>query len=265
MFQHLGDGVFRRRYESLDSNIGVVFGGDGILIVDTRASHVEGDQIRDELATLTALPVRWVVNTHWHWDHVLGNSCFSHAEIWGHLRCREVLLSRPDEMKAAALEWLPSEQRAEIEDSVIVAPTDTFSDRVSLDIGRQVDLSFHGLGHTDADIRIIVPDAGVAFFGDLIEEGGPPSFGDSYPIIWPKTLEDALDGAPDVLVPGHGDVVDRAFVESQRAELAAVADLAAACLRGEISVEDASRRGPYSEQVMRSALDRAIEVGQASS
>jgi glyoxylase-like metal-dependent hydrolase (beta-lactamase superfamily II) len=263
MFQNLGDGVFRRRYESLDSNIGVVLGEDGILIIDTRASHVEGDQIRAELATLSALPVRWVVNTHWHWDHVFGNSCFPDAEIWGHVRCREVLLSRQNEMKADALEWLPKDQHAEIGETVIVAPSATFSDRVSLDIGRQVDLSFHGRAHTDADIRIIVPDAGVAFLGDLIEEGGPPSFGDSYPTIWPTTLQYAMQKSPEVLVPGHGDVVDRAFAEGQRAELAAVADLADACLRGELSVGEGSVRGPFSEEVMRSALDRAMEVGQA--
>jgi hypothetical protein len=54
MFDELADGVFRRRYESLDLNVGVVIGEEGALIIDTRASHVEADELLDELGTLTS-------------------------------------------------------------------------------------------------------------------------------------------------------------------------------------------------------------------
>jgi glyoxylase-like metal-dependent hydrolase (beta-lactamase superfamily II) len=261
MFQELGDGVYRRRYESLDANVGVVLGEDGVLIIDTRSNHAEGDEIRSDLVTLTRLPVRWVINTHWHWDHVFGNSRFEGAEIWGHHRTREVLLTRPDEMREGAVEWVGEESRSQIDDVVIVPPTSVFSERVSIDIGRPIDLSYHGLGHTDGDIRIVVPGAGVAFLGDLIEEGGPPSFGDSFPVLWPLTLRLAMDDAPGLLVPGHGDVVDRVFVDAQLQELTAVAELGAACVAGDLSVEAASTLGPYSAEVMRSALMRAVEIG----
>jgi glyoxylase-like metal-dependent hydrolase (beta-lactamase superfamily II) len=76
MFDQLADGVYRRRYESLDLNVGVVLGEEGALIVDTRASHVEADELLDELRTLTSLPVRWVIDTHWPWDHTFGNARF---------------------------------------------------------------------------------------------------------------------------------------------------------------------------------------------
>ncbi|HEX9761650.1 MAG TPA: MBL fold metallo-hydrolase, partial [Acidimicrobiia bacterium] len=261
MFQEVGVGVFRRRYESLDSNVGVVVGEDGLLIVDTRATLAEGDELRADLGSFSPLPVRWVVNTHWHWDHVFGNARFPEAELWGHRRAREVLLSRPEEMKEGAKRWLDPARHAEIDAVEIVAPQMTFSDRVSIDIGRAVDLSFHGLGHTDADIRILVGDADVMFLGDLTEEGGPPSFGDSYPMIWPLTLRLALGDATGVIVPGHGDVVDRLFVEQQHGELVAVAELAAACISGDMSVGDAARRGPFPAEVMTGALERAIEVG----
>ncbi|MCI0425950.1 MAG: MBL fold metallo-hydrolase [Actinobacteria bacterium] len=265
MFQELGDGVFRRRYPSLDENVGIVLGDDGVLVVDTRSSHADADMVSDELSSLTSLPVRWVVNTHWHWDHVFGNSRFAGAEIWGHVRAREVLLERPDEMRRGALSWLGPEQRETIEAVEIVPPGKTFSDRVSLDIGRQVDLSFHGLGHTDSDTRIVIPGAGVAFLGDLVEEGAPPSFGDSYPLSWSTTLVGASVGIPDVIVPGHGDVVDRRFLATQVEELKAVAGLAASCIDGERTVDDAARSGPYPEQTMTTALHRALEVGVGQS
>lgn len=74
MFQELSDGVFRRHFESLRLNIGAVIVEEGVVVIDTRASHVEADELRDELRILTQLPVRWVVDTHWHWDHTFGNA-----------------------------------------------------------------------------------------------------------------------------------------------------------------------------------------------
>ena len=84
--------IFRRRYPSLDLNIGVVIGGDGVLVIDTRASHGQAEELRSEIAGLTSLPIRWVVNSHWHWDHTFGNAVFPDAALWGHRRCREFLL-----------------------------------------------------------------------------------------------------------------------------------------------------------------------------
>jgi glyoxylase-like metal-dependent hydrolase (beta-lactamase superfamily II) len=260
VFDELGDGVFRRRYESLDLNIGVVIGTDGVLLVDTRASHRQGQELEDELSTITDLPVRWVVNTHWHWDHTFGNQVFRQAEIWGHELCAAALSSRGEEMKSGAKEWLPAEVHPEIDEVEIVAPGETFSDQASLHIGRSVDLTYHGFGHTDADIVVRVADAGVAFFGDLIEEGAPPAFGDSHPVAWPLTLLLASEDLPPTIVPGHGDVVDAGFVNMQREELAEVAELASQYVKGEIGLDYGVVNGPYSKEVMRSALLRAAAV-----
>ena len=67
MWNEIGDRVFVRRYPFLALTIGVVVGDDGVLVVDTRASHAEARELTDDLATLTDLPVRWVVNTHLQW------------------------------------------------------------------------------------------------------------------------------------------------------------------------------------------------------
>lgn len=260
MFQEIGEGVFRRRYESLDLNVGVVIGDDGLLIVDTRSTHREAAELRSELSSFSDLPVRWVVNTHWHWDHAYGNALFREAEIWGHELCRVGLEELGEEMKRSAKEWLPPEQHPDLDEVEILPPGRTFSDRASLAIGRRVDLTYHGLAHTDADIVVRVPDSGVAFFGDMIEDGGPPNFGDSYPETWPLTLRLAAEDMPAVAVPGHGDVVDESFVRSQHAELTAVADLASAYVAGEMALDEAAAAGPYSVAVMISALERAKSI-----
>jgi glyoxylase-like metal-dependent hydrolase (beta-lactamase superfamily II) len=258
MFDEIGDRVFRRRFESLDLNVGVVIGDDGVLIIDTRSTHQEAGELSEELATLTNLPVRWVINTHWHWDHSFGNAIFEGAEIWGHDLCEIAMTRHGDDMKAAAKSWLPERQHSEIDKVVITPPTHSFADRASLDIGRRVDMAYHGFGHTDADIVIRTGD--VAFFGDLIEDGGPPNFGDSYPIVWPHTLELASADLPGTIVPGHGDVVGPRFVRAQIEELSRVAASATGVLKGELELDEAVVAGPYDEDVMRTALLRAQVV-----
>ena len=260
MFDQLAEGVFRRRYDSLDMNVGVVIGEDGVLIVDTRASHQQASELIEELGEVTTLPVRWVVNTHWHWDHVFGNAMFLDAEIWGHELCQIAMESRGEEMKTAVREWLPPQHHDDIDQVKVVPPGKTFAKRTSLAIGRAVNMSYHGFGHTDADIVVTVPDADVSFFGDLIEQGAPPSFGDSYPVAWPLTLRLASEGLSGTIVPGHGDIVDPDFVRSQHEELVVVAELATDYVNSDVDLDEATASGPYSHEVMQSALLRAQAV-----
>ena len=77
----VGDRVFVRRYAFYDQNIGVVFGDERVLLVDTRVSHRQAAEIRDDLRSLTPLPVGVVVNTHGHSDHCFGNHPFRPAWI----------------------------------------------------------------------------------------------------------------------------------------------------------------------------------------
>jgi glyoxylase-like metal-dependent hydrolase (beta-lactamase superfamily II) len=258
VFDELADGVFRRRYESLDINVGIVMGDDGVLVVDTRASHAEADELRSDLSTLTKKPVRWVIDTHWHWDHTFGNARFPGAEIWGHHLCRKAMVERGDSMKEDAVAWLP-DRLAEIEEVVITPPTKVFEGTTSLELGGvAVTLSYHGLGHTDSDIVVTIGEVG--FFGDLVEEGAPPVFEDGYPLTWPETLRSALGVGLSTIVPGHGDVLDRVGAAAQLGEIEAVAATARRCLDEGLPVDEAARLGPYPEDVMTSALNRAFET-----
>ncbi len=256
-WQEIGDRVFRRMYHALRFNVGVVIGAEGALIVDTRGSELQARELLDDLRGLTTLPVRWVVNTHYHWDHTWGNSLFRGRPIWGHVECRNVMLTQ-DEKARDEIRHLFPDMRDELATLEVVPPDNVFSDSASLDLGgRTVDLRYLGLAHTNSDIAITVPDAGVVFAGDLIEEGAPPYFNDSYPLDWPETVERLLPFVSGTVVPGHGDVIDRAYVENQWRELQLLADLARQCNAGQLAPEDAARRGPFPEAVMQVALARA--------
>ena len=263
-FQELGDGVFRRRYESLDLNIGVVIGDEGVLVIDTRASHQQARELKSELTQLTSLPVRWVVDTHWHWDHTFGNAEFPEAELWGHTECRRVLIERGEAARARVLDMVEVKDRSQIEEVMILPPNHLVEDSAAIDIGegRSVAVQYLGLGHTEGDIVITAPD-GVVFAGDLLEEGAPPSFGDSYPIAWPDTVARLLSLVSGTVVPGHGDVMNEKTAAGQLEELREVARIGKAAMDQGLHPDEVDvTSAPYPEHQMRIAVERALlELG----
>jgi glyoxylase-like metal-dependent hydrolase (beta-lactamase superfamily II) len=227
-WREVADGVFQRRYDPLDVSVCVVRARGGLLVVDTRSSPQQADEIRRDLRELGHDPVVAVVNTHAHFDHSFGNQRFSGVPIYGHLRIPAHLdaYERPMLADLVARGAEPVEEWAAVE---ITPPTVLVGEKYRLEVGdRVVDLIHLGRGHTDNDLVLHVPDASTWLVGDLVEESGPPMYGSGcFPLEWPGTCVAlaARLGAADVVVPGHGRPVDRAFVESQQAQLAAVADL----------------------------------------
>ena len=130
----------------------------------------------------------------------------------------------------------------------------------TVDLGdRQLQLAYLGHGHTDNDIVIEVPDAGVLFAGDLLENDAAPSFGDAYPCAWAATVsERLLPLVKNAVVPGHGGVGDRSFAAAQAADLAAMAELGARLADGDLDEEDAVSRAPFPAGTARTALARAL-------
>ena len=142
---------------------------------------------------------------------------------------------------------------------MVLDPPDRTVDDAGGDLevgGRRVELRWCGRGHTDNDLVVLVPDAGVVFAGDLVEEGAPPQFGDAFPLEWPATLDRLLALAPPTVVPGHGDVVDHGFVAGQRDQLAALAGLCRQVAAGTLAAAEAMRAAPFPEPFARTALER---------
>lgn len=225
----VADGVLQRRYEPLDISVCLVLGSDEMLVVDTRCNPREGAQVRRDAARVSTLPVRHVVNTHAHYDHTFGNAAFAAtATIYGHHRV-PAHLAEHEGPRLAAWRTDPAAQPQHAwADVEIVAPDVLLQEPVTLDVGgRTVRLVPLAPGHTDTDVVVHVPDAATWIVGDVVEESGPPMYGSgSFPFGWPDVL-DALAaqmGDGDVVVPGHGAVVDRAFVRAQARTLRQVAD-----------------------------------------
>src|SRR5829696_2083784 len=127
LWNEVGDRVFVRRYAFYDQNIGAILGDDGVLIVDTRVSHRQADEILADLRSLTTHPVRAVVNTHGHNDHAFGNHRFRPVPIWGHARCARMVAETGAAQIAAVGAAVPDlvDELAEV---VLDPPDHTFGD-----------------------------------------------------------------------------------------------------------------------------------------
>jgi glyoxylase-like metal-dependent hydrolase (beta-lactamase superfamily II) len=257
-WQEVGDRVFTRHFEFFDQQIGVVLGGRDVLVVDTRSTPAQAREIVADIRELTKDPVSIVVDTHWHFDHTFGNSVFRPAAIWGHVRAADRLRREGAEALREAAEGIPALE-ADFNEVVIDPPEHTFEDRATVEVGdRLVELSYHGRGHTEGDITILVPDARVLFAGDLIEEGSPPSFGDSFPLDWPATLEALLPLATGAVVPGHGAIGDAAFIAAQLEAMRGLVALARQVNDGALAIDDAIAASPFGPRTPRDAFERAL-------
>lgn len=213
-----------RRHASFDLNVGLVVADGACLVIDTRSTAAEAADLIAAVREVTAAP--WtVVNTHAHFDHCFGNRNFLPADIWGHEGCAESLRTYGEVQRAvarrSALENGRTDLAEGLADAVIVPPDRLIRNRTEIEVGeRTLVLQHLGRGHTDHDLVVQVPDAEVVFAGDLVEEGAPPQFDDAFPLDWPHTLQRLLPLLTGPVVPGHGDIVGRAFVEVQLEDLA---------------------------------------------
>jgi glyoxylase-like metal-dependent hydrolase (beta-lactamase superfamily II) len=258
VWQEIGDRVFTRRYAFFQQQIGVVLGGRDVLVVDTRSTPAQAREIATELRQLTRDPVSIIVDTHWHFDHTFGNSVFRPATAWGHVRAAARLRADGRATIEEVAAEIPS-IASDIRETIIDPPERTFEDRATVPVGdRVVELSYHGRAHTDGDIVLVVPDANVMFAGDLLEEGAPPSFGDSFPLEWPATVERLLPLATGAVVPGHGAVGDHAFVDNQLAAFRRLVELSRAVADGSLDLETAMREELFGGPTPDDAFERGL-------
>ncbi|MFN0283465.1 MAG: MBL fold metallo-hydrolase [Kineosporiaceae bacterium] len=233
-WREIGPGVLVKRHRVMDLNVTLVLGDDRCLVVDTHSHDGYARELIASIRTVTALPFV-VVDTHAHFDHAFGNDAFLQAqpdvEIWAHEGCERDLAELGELQRRLTAQWFREAQKEDdavaIEAVRIVPPNRTFSTDTTVDLGgRQVVLHHPGRAHTGHDVVVDVPDADVTVAGDIVEEGAPPSFEDSFPIEWPATLDAVAPRLRRNVVPGHGDVVDAAFVAEQRSRIAEVAETA---------------------------------------
>lgn len=271
-WREVAPGVHVRRHEELKLNCGLVVGEQRALVVDTRSFDRQGSDLLRAVREITDLELV-VVNTHAHFDHCFGNAAFRDSQIYAHSGAADDLLRTGEHQRRQVVEHLRSTDREDIardvEATEIVLPFYLVEEDTAIDLGgREVELLYAGRGHTDHDLAVAVPDAGVVFAGDLVEEGADPAMEDAFPMEWAATLEALLERPAGVLsetwVPGHGLVVDRSFVQEQAAVLGRLAETFTEVLAdrptGVDMLASAARGLGLEDHTLRQAAVRALEL-----
>lgn len=223
VYVHIGQHKdFEEGYDGDIANIGFVVGSDAVAVVDTGGSYAVGMALKEALRKITSLPIRYVINTHVHPDHVFGNAAFVEdgPRFIGHARLPEAMAVRGDVYSRNLKKQLGSAA----DHSRLVAPNETVQDRLTLDLGRRkLELRAWPNAHTNNDLSVFDTASGTLWTGDLLFIERTPSI-DGDVKGWLAAM-DALDRLPAAAtIPGHGPVTrdKRQAVMRQRAYLDAL-------------------------------------------
>ncbi|QLL05238.1 MBL fold metallo-hydrolase [Mycobacterium vicinigordonae] len=222
-WEQLTTTVHRCRLPFCDVTVGLVRGHNGSLLVDSGTTLEEATFLNADIDELGGAPVTDVVLTHQHFDHVLGSSVFADAEIHCAPEVVDYMRAGAALLRADALTHGADPIQIDRALQALRLPRQGIRHGV-VDLGdRTVSIGYLGAGHTASDLVVLVPargsDPAVVFTGDLVEESGDPEIdADSDVTAWPQTLDRLLKiGGPEAIyVPGHGRVVDAAFIRGQQ-------------------------------------------------
>ncbi|MEI8702300.1 quinoprotein relay system zinc metallohydrolase 2 [Mesorhizobium sp. ISC15] len=187
------------------SNLGVVVGTDAVAVIDSGGSMVEANAFIAAIGKISPKPVRYLINTHMHPDHIFGNAAFREigATIVGHHNL-------PRALEARGAFYLQS-FRQQIGDALmkgveIIPPTMLVDDRLQLDLGgRVLELQAWKAAHTDNDLTVFDSATRTLFAGDLVFVGSLPTLDGSL-LGWLRQMDALAAIGAARAVPGHGPV-----------------------------------------------------------
>ena len=199
------------------SNAGFVVTGDGVVVVDALGSPALAEELIAEIRRITQEPIRYLIVTHFHADHIYGLQAFKAAgvTILAHPAAKEYLNSDTAQrrLEASRLELAPW-----INANTRLLPADRWLDatETTLRVGGMDFVVRHvGPAHTAEDLVVFVPQRGVLFAGDLVFRGRIPFVGQADSRQWIASLARLIDFKPALLIPGHGPVSDSPLADLQ--------------------------------------------------
>jgi quinoprotein relay system zinc metallohydrolase 2 len=230
------------------ANIGFIVGDEAVAVVDPGGSAKEGHELRAAIWARTDRPIRYVILTHVHPDHIFGAVAFrdDHPEFVGHAKLPSALAQRGRYYVGRLQESLGEAA----DGSDVVMPTLLVTGRLDLDLGgRNLVVRAHDPAHTDNDLTILDEETRTLWLADLLSVDRIPVIDGSL-VGWLKELDGLTVTSADRAVPGHGPsaVAWPAAAGPERRYLEAVARDTRAAIKAGIGIANAYRQVANSER-----------------
>jgi len=214
----LTNSVYDIYIKELEGHIGVIKTEDKLLFVDSGAEPHFAEKAREEAENKLGLPVKQLILTHQHWDHVFGNQAFEDCEI---ISSTCIKKSMEEYLKTIwnedSLEKFKKEDLEKYGDLRIVLPNKIFEDKYVIQ-GKNLTVQvIEADGHSLGNCFVFIPEENVLITGDLLFVQMTPYFGDPTADIfsWIEVNRAMLNLKPKVIIPGHGNISDRTGLKNQ--------------------------------------------------
>lgn len=231
------------------ANAGFVVGQDAVAVIDTLGSYKVGAELRAAVRAVTDRPIRYVINTHMHPDHVLGNAAFKDdaPAFVGHHKLERALAMRAETYLASNRRMLGDDA---FEGTEIVLPTSSVADRTTIDLGgRSLVCEAQKTAHTDNDLMVTDTATDTLFMGDLLFSVHIPTIDGSIK-GWLALIDEVATRKAARVVPGHGPHA-MAFPDAlapQRHYLTTVADDVRKLIQDNKTLSEAGKTAGLSER-----------------
>jgi len=185
-------------------NLSFVVGKKGVAVIDTGGSPAVGKQLRKAIRKVTKLPILYVINTHVHPDHALGNAAFKQDQpvFVGHSKLADTMAQRKEVYLRNQLEWVGADAAG----TELIPPTLAVDTTHQLDLGgRTLHLTAYPIAHSPSDLSVFDTSSNTLWTGDLLFIERTPSV-DGDVVSWLGVIEQLRNVQTAHIVPGHGTV-----------------------------------------------------------
>lgn len=196
------------KFRSCNTSFVVTTGG--VVVIDTPMVPAEAKQYKEEI--LKHGEIKYVINGEPHGDHIAGN-CWMGGTLVAHEGTREGILHASREFLEGQLKWMAPDALPLPEEWHFRAPDITFTQNLTLYLGKHSFHLFHMPGHTPSETAVFVPEERVVFTSDNVVMGMPILF-QAVPEAWLKSIKQLQELDVDKIVPGHGPIFDKAYLKT---------------------------------------------------